>query len=204
MDNLVPIVVALVGILIIFVLFKSINNIDVKVAAVPATTELTRKPRHKKALNRRNTEDELGREAEDLIAREIAKGLHNTGMNTDTKRIQPEVLERDQGRHQARALPKNHATANAQVENETPSEKDQLFKTVQYFTRPNKKKKEQTYKSEDDINQKMLNFFKNNKSQKSFKNKDNNVEEDMPQVDVGGHVLTYGALNMARTWNDLH
>ncbi|CCW64394.1 unnamed protein product [Phytomonas sp. EM1] len=203
MDNLVPVVVALVGILIMFVLFKGISSADVKVLDVPNIAQTTRKSRLKKPASEKSAAQALDLEMEALIARDIARSSRQTGMSADTKRLQPEILESEQGRHKVKALPKNILALNEQDEAETSTSKDSSFQTVQYFARQNRKKKDVLSKPVEDIDQKLMNFFRNSKSQKISKSK-GNAGEASPQAEVGGHVMTYGALNMARSWDEPH
>ncbi|KAG5492376.1 hypothetical protein GH5_01295 [Leishmania sp. Ghana 2012 LV757] len=200
LDYLIPIGMALAGIVIMMFIFQSISKSEVSGDSIAAI----RKPRSKRSHrpSQKYMDDVLDLATEQLIAREVAR--NPSGMITDSKTVVPQTLESIRSRRQEKE--ENHHThAHVKVsERQKQSAKGQGFKVVESMKNVPKQQQKPPAESEsatsiEDLDRKLSLFFKSNSSRKS---KDVKLKEETP-IDSGinrGHVVVKGDFSKAKSW----
>lgn len=171
LDYLIPIAIAVVGIVVMMFIFQSINKADVSAVSV----ESGRKPRSKKASrpSRKYSEDVLDIATEQLIAREVARAP--SGMATDTKTVAPTTLDSIRNRRHAKEESQHTQTTAKLSERQKQAVKDQGFTVVEKQKPAGKQQQQGQQKqqreqepaaSTEDLEKKLSLFFKSSGSRK--------------------------------------
>ncbi|KEG10996.1 hypothetical protein DQ04_03071020 [Trypanosoma grayi] len=197
LDYFVAIGVALVGLLVVYFMFQSINKSDIVAVAAPKERKSRSRKNHK-APRREDTE--LDRETEALIAREVAR--HTASMRSDTRIAQPPLLETV--RKEA-ASARGKAAARVPVEvaaKQMLIDKELGFQTVTNQPKAPKASPPQALQStsaDEEMDRKLGQFFSNNKrrDKKVFKL---SLKEEKAGATTGAHVILKKDISNARTW----
>ncbi|CAG9582850.1 conserved hypothetical protein [Leishmania major strain Friedlin] len=209
LDYLIPIGMALAGIVVMMFIFQSISKSEVGGESIAPA----RKPRTKRSQrpSQKYTDDVLDLATEQLIAREVAR--NPSGMITDSKRVAPETLDNIRSRRQAREEVQHTQPHAKTSERQKQSAKDQGFKVVESpKNMPRQQQQQQQQQHEDkqqreseqvtsieELDRKLSLFFKSSSSRKA---KDVKPKEEV-QIDSGinrGHVVVKGDLSKAKSW----
>lgn len=204
LDYLIPIAIAVVGIVVMMFIFQSINKAEVGTV----TVESTRKPRAKKAArpSRKYNEDVLDIETEQLIAREVARAP--SGMVTDTKSVKPTTLDSIRNRRHAKEESQHTQSQSKLSEKQKQAVKEQGFTFVEKPKAAGKQQPQQKQHqreaepvtSTEDLEKKLSLFFKSSGSRKLEKPKPRGEENAAEPVNSRGTVTMKGDINGAKGW----
>ncbi|KPA86621.1 putative mitochondrial hypothetical protein [Leptomonas pyrrhocoris] len=203
LDYLIPIAIAVVGIVVMVYIFQSINKSEV--SAVSA--ESTRKPRAKKSQHpsHKYREDVLDIATEQLIAREVARAP--TGMVTDTKTVAPTTLDSIRSRRNAKEE-SQHTVATAKLsERQKQVVKDQGFTVVEkqkpaakHQQQQKQQREQEPTTSTEDLEKKLSLFFKSSGSRKARESKPKAEENSSEPASTRGTVTMKGNIGVAKGW----
>ncbi|ORC91959.1 uncharacterized protein TM35_000041730 [Trypanosoma theileri] len=199
LDYFVAIAVALVGLLVVYFMFQSINRAEVvAVAAVPPEE---RKSRARKTVRTpRRNDTELDRETEDLIAREVAR--QTTSMRSDIRVAQPTLLEnlRKEG-NSGRGKTQTHVSEHA-AEKQMLIDKELGFQTVTNQPKARKAPASNAaasvpFTQDEEMDRKLGLFFSNNRKDK--KPLKFTLNDEQPTGN-GAQVVVKKDISNARSW----
>lgn len=206
LDYLIPIAIAVVGIVVMMFIFQSISKADVDVAI--ASTP--RKPRSKKAArpSRKYSEDVLDIATEQLIAREVAGA--SAGMATDTKSVAPTTLDSIRSRRHAKEESQHTHSTGKLSERQKQAAKDHGF-TIVEKQKPAAKQQQQRKQqrlqeqvaSTEDLEKKLSLFFKssgNRKAKEGGKPRPKSDDNNGEPTSSGGTVTMKGDIGGAKGW----
>ncbi|KPI90714.1 hypothetical protein ABL78_0150 [Leptomonas seymouri] len=199
LDYLIPIAIAVLGIVVIMFIFQSINKAEL--STVPLSS--ARKPRAKKSHHpsRKYSEDVLDITTEQLIAREVARAP--SGMVTDTKTVAPTTLDSIRSRRNAKEESQHMQTTTQLSERQKQAVKEQGFTVVekqkpaakQQQQQQRQQREQQPVTSTEDLEKKLSLFFKSSGARKGKEGKlkgfdDSNVESarTRPTVTMKGDI----------------
>lgn len=204
MDYLVAVSIGLVGITIMYFIFKSISSADIQ-QATAKTTAATRKLRSKKThTTRKNKEDVLDGDTDALIAREIAR--NPSGMSRDFKmQSHPETLDairnRKKGRHSTKTMHAEFSERQRQIDRElgfvavdsTPRTKAERVVRAAESTKT-------LTENDDEMERKLSAFFQNARKGRGIYNATSFTPEEGLHTGTGGRVVVKRIVSNARTW----
>ncbi|KAK7200924.1 hypothetical protein NESM_000151300 [Novymonas esmeraldas] len=207
LDYLIPIGMALVGIVVMMFIFQSISKSDVGGDSIT----VARKPRSKRSQrpSQKYQDDVLDLATEQLIAREVAR--NPSGMITDSKSVSPQTLDSIRSRRLVKEE-NEHAQGPVKVsERQRQQAKDQGFKLTEGAKNaPAKQQQQQQEKkqrepegvtSTEELDRKLSLFFKSNNSRKDKDSMKPKAADAQPEGGVNrGHVVVKGDMSKAKSW----